>query len=124
MDASSSTSSLFFLSPPHPLPHVSQAPLPEATVVRTAGGRVQAAMSTLLVLAAVGNNGKKGVIMVVHHTDCGLVHVGDVEIAGVLKTFVLLLLYLVVLGLETSLLISGVVVGVWKVPRRKRCWMG
>tara|TARA_R110002060_G_scaffold68846_1_gene77569 strand:- start:114 stop:305 length:192 start_codon:yes stop_codon:yes gene_type:complete len=29
-------------------------------------------MSTLLVLSAVGNLGKKGVIMVVHHTDCGL----------------------------------------------------
>ncbi|KAH7360660.1 carbonic anhydras-like protein, partial [Rhexocercosporidium sp. MPI-PUGE-AT-0058] len=42
------------------------------TVVRTAGGRVHAAMSTLLVLSAVGNAGKKGVIMVVHHTDCGL----------------------------------------------------
>jgi len=44
----------------------------KATVVRTAGGRVHAAMSTLLVLSAVGNLGKKGVIMVVHHTDCGL----------------------------------------------------
>ena len=44
----------------------------EATIVRTAGGRIHAAMSTLLVLSAVGNLGKKGVIMVVHHTDCGL----------------------------------------------------
>jgi carbonic anhydrase len=34
-------------------------------------------MSTLLVLAAVGNNGKKGVIMVVHHTDCGLQSIDD-----------------------------------------------
>lgn len=32
------------------------------------------ALSTLLVLSAVGNQGKKGVIMVVHHTDCGLMH--------------------------------------------------
>jgi carbonic anhydrase len=34
-------------------------------------------MSTLLVLAAVGNNGEKGVIMVVHHTDCGLQSIDD-----------------------------------------------
>ena len=39
-----------------------------ATVVRVAGGRVSAAMSTLLVLAAVGNRGEKGVIVVVHHS--------------------------------------------------------
>lgn len=52
----------------------------EATVVRTAGGRVHAAMSTLLVLSAVGNLGKKGVIMVVHHTDCGLQTANDDDI--------------------------------------------
>jgi carbonic anhydrase len=52
----------------------------EATVVRIAGGRVHAAMSTLLVLAAVGNNGEKGVIMVVHHTDCGMQSIDDNEI--------------------------------------------
>lgn len=52
----------------------------EATVVRTAGGRVHAAMSTLLVLSAVGNLGKKGVIMVVHHTDCGLQTANDEDI--------------------------------------------
>lgn len=52
----------------------------EATVVRTAGGRVHAAMSTLLVLSAVGNLGKKGVIMVVHHTDCGLQTATDDDI--------------------------------------------
>jgi carbonic anhydrase len=52
----------------------------EATVVRTAGGRVQAAMSSLLVLSAVGNLGKKGAIMVVHHTDCGLQTASDGEI--------------------------------------------
>ena len=34
-------------------------------------------MSTLLVLAAVGNNGEKGVIMVVHHTDCGMQSIDD-----------------------------------------------
>jgi len=39
-----------------------------ATVVRTAGGRVKPALSTLLVLTAVGGEGKKGVIVVVHHT--------------------------------------------------------
>ncbi len=49
----------------------------EATVVRTAGGRVHAAMSTLLVLSAVGNSGKKGTIMVVHHTNCGLQYGGE-----------------------------------------------
>ncbi|PMD24228.1 hypothetical protein NA56DRAFT_31250 [Hyaloscypha hepaticicola] len=52
----------------------------KATVVRTAGGRVHAAMSTLLVLSAVGNLGKKGVIMVVHHTDCGLQTASDDDI--------------------------------------------
>ena len=56
----------------------------EATVVRTAGGRVHAAMSTLLVLSAVGNLGKKGVIMVVHHTDCGLQTANDEDIRKVL----------------------------------------
>ncbi len=56
----------------------------EATVVRTAGGRVHAAMSTLLVLSAVGNLGKKGVIMVVHHTDCGLQTATDDDIRKVL----------------------------------------
>ena len=39
-----------------------------ATVVRVAGGRVRAAFGTLLVLAAVGNRGEKGVIVVVHHS--------------------------------------------------------
>lgn len=29
-------------------------------------------MSTLLVLSAVGNAGKKGTVVVIHHTDCGL----------------------------------------------------
>jgi carbonic anhydrase len=56
----------------------------EATVVRIAGGRVHAAMSTLLVLAAVGNNGEKGVIMVVHHTDCGMQSIDDNGIRGCL----------------------------------------
>ncbi|KAG4430911.1 hypothetical protein IFR05_013603 [Cadophora sp. M221] len=57
----------------------------KATVVRTAGGRVHAAMSTLLVLSAVGNAGKKGVIMVVHHTDCGLQTADDEAIRRVLR---------------------------------------
>ena len=39
-----------------------------ATVIRVAGGRVRAAFSTLMVLAAVGNGGEKGVIVVVHHS--------------------------------------------------------
>jgi len=39
-----------------------------ATVVRVAGGRARAAFGTLLVLAAVGNRGEKGVIVVVHHS--------------------------------------------------------
>jgi carbonic anhydrase len=41
-------------------------------------------MSTLLVLSAVGNLGKKGAIMVVHHTDCGLQTANDEEIRTVL----------------------------------------
>lgn len=41
-------------------------------------------MSTLLVLSAVGNLGKKGVIAVIHHTDCGLTHTTDAEIAAAL----------------------------------------
>jgi carbonic anhydrase len=41
-------------------------------------------MSTLLVLSAVGNRGKKGTIMVVHHTDCGLQTTSDEEIREVL----------------------------------------
>jgi len=53
--------------------------------VRTAGGRVHSALNTLLVLSAVGNRGKKGVIMVVHHTDCGLQSVNDVEIRELLS---------------------------------------
>ena len=39
-----------------------------ATIVRVAGGRVHAAYETLLALSAVGNEGMRGVIMVVHHT--------------------------------------------------------
>ncbi|KAL5326812.1 hypothetical protein ACEPPN_004501 [Leptodophora sp. 'Broadleaf-Isolate-01'] len=42
-------------------------------------------MSTLLVLSAVGNAGKKGVIMVVHHTDCGLQTADEEAIRGVLR---------------------------------------
>ena len=42
-------------------------------------------MSTLLVLSAVGNSGSKGVIMIVHHTDCGLAHITDAEISETLK---------------------------------------
>jgi len=57
----------------------------KATVVRTAGGRVHSALNTLLVLSAVGNAGRKGVIMVVHHTDCGLQSISDDEIKEVLK---------------------------------------
>ncbi|XMA08298.1 hypothetical protein WAI453_001089 [Rhynchosporium graminicola] len=57
----------------------------KATVVRTAGGRVHAAMSTLLVLSAVGNVGKKGTIMVVHHTDCGLQGADEESIRRVLR---------------------------------------
>lgn len=57
----------------------------EATVVRTAGGRVQSALNSLLVLSAVGNAGKKGVIMVVHHTDCGLQSISDDGIKEILR---------------------------------------
>ena len=54
-------------------------------MVRTAGGRVHAAMSSLLVLSAVGNHGTKGTIMVVHHTDCGLQSIDDEGIRGCLR---------------------------------------
>lgn len=54
----------------------------KATTVRTAGGRVHDAVSTLLVLSAVGNLGKKGTIMVVHHTDCGLCNAAVLEAGG------------------------------------------
>ncbi len=58
----------------------------QATIVRTAGGRVSPALSTLLNLQAVGNAGKKGLIMVVHHTDCGLQSVkDDKEVRNVLE---------------------------------------
>ena len=60
----------------------------EATVIRVAGGRAAAALPSLLVLSAVGNNGAKGTIMVVHHTDCGLVHHSDVEICEILSVYV------------------------------------
>jgi len=56
-----------------------------ATIVRTAGGRVHSALNTLLVLTAVGNEGKKGLIIVIHHTDCGLTHITDEEIKDNLK---------------------------------------
>ncbi|KUJ12734.1 uncharacterized protein LY89DRAFT_687695 [Mollisia scopiformis] len=55
----------------------------KATVVRVAGGRVDAAMCSLLVLSAVGNAGKKGAIVVVHHTDCGLATASDEEIRSI-----------------------------------------
>jgi carbonic anhydrase len=41
-------------------------------------------MSSLLVLSAVGNLGKKGVIMVLHHTDCGLASITDQQIRDAL----------------------------------------
>jgi len=56
----------------------------EATIVRTAGGRVHSILSTLLVLSAVGNGGKKGTIMVIHHTDCGLATATDEQIRRLL----------------------------------------
>jgi len=45
-------------------------------------------LNTLLILSAVGNEGKKGVIMIIHHTDCGLAHITDSEIATSLKNSV------------------------------------
>ncbi|KAG9232746.1 hypothetical protein BJ875DRAFT_69050 [Amylocarpus encephaloides] len=56
----------------------------KATIVRTAGARAQPALSTLYVLSAVGNLGKKGVIMVIGHTDCGLQGADDEEIRRLL----------------------------------------
>ena len=75
----------------------------EATVVRTAGGRVLPALSTLYVLTTVGTEGKKGLIIVIHHTgnfvssiwpskgtflqvqDCGLCHTTDEDIRQSLR---------------------------------------
>ncbi|PSS22497.1 hypothetical protein M430DRAFT_226325 [Amorphotheca resinae ATCC 22711] len=57
----------------------------KATVVRTTGGRVRPALSSLYVLTAVGGEGKKGLIMVIHHTDCGLCHVTEEQIKESLK---------------------------------------
>jgi len=42
--------------------------LPPPTIIRVTGGRVFAAMSSLLVLTAVGTEGSKGMIVVIHHT--------------------------------------------------------
>jgi len=56
-----------------------------ATVVRTAGGRIRPALNTLYVLSAVGTEGEKGLIMVVHHTDCGLCHTTDEDIRESLR---------------------------------------
>jgi hypothetical protein len=47
---------------------VNASVVPPAMMVRTAGGRVAAALNTLYVLSAVGAEGKKGVIVVIHHT--------------------------------------------------------
>ena len=75
----------------------------EATVVRTAGGRVLPALNTLYVLTTVGTEGKKGLIIVIHHTgnfissvwpskgiflqvqDCGLCHTTDEDIRQSLR---------------------------------------
>lgn len=59
-------------------------------------------MSTLLVLAAVGNLGTKGTIVVVHHTDCGLQTTSDGEIREVLGRGV---------GAEGRQLLDGVMFG-------------
>ncbi|CAG8974372.1 hypothetical protein HYALB_00010623 [Hymenoscyphus albidus] len=55
-----------------------------STIIRTAGARATPALSTLLILSAVGNRGKKGSIMIIGHTDCGLQSVGDGEIRRIL----------------------------------------
>lgn len=59
--------------------------VPPVTVVRTAGGRVTPALSTLYVLTAVGGEGKKGVVVVVHHTGAFFVFRGVSE--GFLRDF-------------------------------------
>lgn len=37
-------------------------------------------MSSLLILSAVGNLGKKGIIAIIHHSDCGLASINDEKI--------------------------------------------
>lgn len=64
-------------------------------------------MSTLLVLSAVGNLGKKGVIMVVHHTDCGLQTASDEDIKRALGDGV---------GEEGREVLKGMVFGSFERP--------
>jgi len=63
-------------------------------------------MSTLLVLSAVGNLGKKGTIMVVHHSDCGLQSVGEEEIKESLRNCVA--------NKEERLLLEGIKFGAFE----------
>jgi len=52
-------------------------PTSKAVVLRNAGGRVASAMNSLLILTAVGKEGRAGTIVVVHHTDCGIQSITD-----------------------------------------------
>ena len=50
-------------------------------VIRNAGGRAMDSMRTIQVLNAIN---PLGLIMVVHHTDCGTTHVKDKEVREVI----------------------------------------
>jgi len=49
----------------------------KATMIRNAGGRVMDAMRTLTTLQTIG---APGTIVVMHHTDCGMIHFHDDDI--------------------------------------------
>lgn len=51
-------------------------------VIRNAGGRASDAMRSLLVLHTIN---PLGLIMVVHHTDCGTTHIPDSEVRANIK---------------------------------------
>ncbi|KAF2498717.1 carbonic anhydrase [Lophium mytilinum] len=52
-------------------------PTLKATMVRNAGGRVFDAIRTLAVLQTIG---APGTIVVMHHTDCGMIHWHDADV--------------------------------------------
>jgi len=54
----------------------------ESAVIRNAGGRVVDAMRSINALDAIGNLGS---LIVVHHTDCGMTHMPDVDVRKMLK---------------------------------------
>ncbi|QSZ33602.1 hypothetical protein DSL72_005170 [Monilinia vaccinii-corymbosi] len=56
--------------------------VPEAAIVRNAGGRARPALPSLLALDSLGNT---GTILVIHHTDCGMSHYSESEFRNISK---------------------------------------